>query len=153
MDFNKNFFGVESEVEQFKIIIEIKEASKLTGLCYITFYANFRKDNIPHQRYGKKILFYRKDILEYMERHKAGNWADITDVNIINDEKIGIKEACSILNLCYDTFYGIMRRKQLPRFQYGTKIVFCKSFIQEFKNSCVKQKWEKQCQKNTSRYY
>ncbi len=137
-------FQLQSKVEQFRTRIESEEACKLTGLCYITFYANFRKDNIPHERIGRNLYFLKEDILEYIENHKIGDWSKVKDKNILLDEKFDIKEVCHILGLCYDTFYGIMRRKNFPRFQYGTKIVFCKSTIQEYINSCKRYKWEKQ---------
>jgi len=143
MIIKSNKFDVQLNLEQFGKI-EISEVCELTGLRYITFYANFRKDNIEHERRGKKILFVKKDILDYMEKHKVGNWSEVTE-DIIEDEKIDMYEACNMADVCYDTLYGIMRRNNFPRFQYGTKIVFCKSWFQKYLDSCKQKTWVKQC--------
>jgi predicted DNA-binding transcriptional regulator AlpA len=141
-----NTFNIESKLEQFRINISFEEARKLIGLCYATFYAIFRSDSIPHERpTGKrKITFQKQDILDYMEEHKVGDWSGVKSEDITDDEKIDINEACGIIGVCYDTFYSVMRRKQLPRFQYNTKIVFYKSLILKYKESCKRNEWSRE---------
>lgn len=140
-------FNVKSNLELYGTQISFDEAQTLIGLSYITFYANFRKDNIPHERPtgSRKITFLKQDILDYMERHKVGDWSDVTKEDILFDEKVDMKEACRILCIrSYDTFYSIMRNKNLPRFQYNTKIVFCKSLILKYKTSCKRTEWSRE---------
>lgn len=141
-----NSFNIKSKLELLGTNISFEEACKLIGLCYITFYAVFRADNIPHERpTGKrKITFLKQDILDYMEKHKVGDWSNVRPEDITDDEKIDIKEACRIIGVCYDTFYSTMRRINLPRFQYNTKIVFYKCLILKYKESCKRTNWSKE---------
>lgn len=132
-------FHVKSKLEQFGTDISFEEALELIGLCYITFYANFKKDKIPHERpTGKrKITFKKQDILDYIENHKTGDWSKVKPEDITSEEKTDMKGACRILGIrSYDTFYSTMRSNNLPRFQYGTKIVFYKCLIEKYKKSC-----------------
>ena len=137
-------FNVKSNWEQLGKEINFEEARKLLGLCYITFYAIFRSENIPHERQGRSIYFQKEDILDFMETHKIGDWSDVKLKDIEDEEKIDMEGACNIIGVCYDTFYSIMRRKQLPRFQYNTKIVFYKSLILKYKESCKRIEWRKE---------
>jgi len=141
-----NTFNIKSKLEQFRTNISFEEARKLIGLCYITFYSIFRADNIPHERpTGKrKITFLKQDILDYMERHKVGDWDSVKVKDITDEEKIDINEACSIIGVCYDTFYSVMRRKNFPRFQYNTKIVFYKCIILKYKELSKRTEWNRE---------
>lgn len=145
MDVQVDIFSVTSEAELLGKNISFEEARKLIGLCYATFYANFRDNSIPHEKpTGKrKITFRKQDILDYMEKHKVGDWSKVKPEDITGEEKIDINEACSVIGVCYDTFYSIMRRNKLPRFQYNKKIIFYKSLILKYKDSCKRTEWSR----------
>jgi len=138
-------FNVKSNLEHKGTKLNFGEACKLLGLCYITFYAIFQNSEIPHERRGKKFLFQIEDLLDYMEDHKVGDWSKVSPEDILDEDKVDIKGACQILDgMNYKSFYDMMQRKNFPRFQYNSKIVFYKSLILKYKESCKRLKWSKE---------
>ena len=47
--------------------INIKEASKVTGLTLPTIYSKVHLGTIPFKKYGSKLVFSRKALLQWME--------------------------------------------------------------------------------------
>lgn len=139
---NKKLLGISDSVEldtesDIKGKVNLKQASKYTGLCYGTFYYRFREDKLRHICLVKKPIFDMKDLSEYILSHRAGDWSKLSysDEELIYGEKINLKDCCKLSGLCYNTFYSFFQRNNLPHFKYGQKSIFLKKYITELINT------------------
>ena len=123
-------------------IISFKEAMRLTGLCYNTFYALFRENSIPHKRKGKLIIFDKNDIINFMLEHIAGDFSKIPPESILLSCKCGVKELSQRTKTPYNTVLYNIRKTNFPRFEYGKKIIIPYiKYITTFSTDKV-NKWE-----------
>lgn len=52
--------------------IDLSEACNITGLKKSTIYRLSMDNNIPFQKYGKRLVFSRKSLLEWIESRTIG---------------------------------------------------------------------------------
>ncbi len=105
-------------------IITFDEALKLTGLCYSTFYYLFRANLLPHHKNGRKLTFDINDILLFMQNNKAGDWSKVSnEKSLLLACKCDVKALSKITKTHYNTVLYNIKKTDLPRFQYGRKII------------------------------
>ncbi|WP_116787801.1 helix-turn-helix domain-containing protein [Flavobacterium psychrotrophum] len=58
------------ESKELSIPIGIEEASQLIGKAKATIYALVRQRKIPSYKYGKKLYFFKEELLEWISKGK-----------------------------------------------------------------------------------
>lgn len=124
--------------------LDIATACKITGLGYPTFYKYFRQERLPHERFGRTILFTNNDIVNFMKRHKKGNWKHVNnEFDVLLDVKCDLKELSRQSGLKYSTLTAKIHQVDLPRFQYGTKIVIPQSEFTRYRKTQQTSEWKR----------
>ncbi len=124
--------------------LDIATACKITGLGYPTFYKYFRQERLPHERFGRTILFTNNDIVNFMKRHKKGNWKHVNnESDVLLDVKCDLKELSRQSGLKYSTLTAKIQQADLPRFQYGTKIVIPQSEFMRYRKTQQTSEWKR----------
>lgn len=120
----------------------LETASKLTGLCYSTFYAKVKKENLSHGRFNSKILFRRTDILKFISDHKAGDWSNIkNETKIISGKKCDLKEYSMRTDVPYQTLYSKVKQENIAHFKYGRKIIISVPVMNSYIKSVEEDEW------------
>lgn len=66
---------VHDRAQEENPVMRANEVCKLLGVGRNTLYDGCRRGTIPHKRFGRVILFYRKRLLEWLENgeNEGGN--------------------------------------------------------------------------------
>lgn len=51
--------------------ISVKEASRILGMSQYTLYYWAQARKIPHYRIGRRVLFSRSDLAEWLNKHRV----------------------------------------------------------------------------------
>ncbi|MGY5351016.1 helix-turn-helix domain-containing protein [Wenyingzhuangia sp. IMCC45533] len=59
--------------------IGINEASKFLGLTKNTIYQYCNRNEIPHYKLGKKLFFFRIELIDLIKKHKILTKSEVTE--------------------------------------------------------------------------
>jgi len=57
--------------------INIQEAAKFLNLSVPTIYSKVSRNEIPYAKQGKRLYFFKKDLLAYLKKGKSKSTSDI----------------------------------------------------------------------------
>ncbi|HEY3402422.1 MAG TPA: helix-turn-helix domain-containing protein [Ohtaekwangia sp.] len=65
------------EMEDSSALMNIQQASAWLNLAVATLYEKTSTKSIPHYKQGKKIMFKKAELLEWIESHKVKTTTDV----------------------------------------------------------------------------
>ncbi|AWG25808.1 helix-turn-helix domain-containing protein [Flavobacterium kingsejongi] len=88
LDYLEKLIARISTVEENKEeLLNIKEASKLLNLSVSTIYSKVCKREIPFNKQGKRIYFYRHELMKWIKSGRVKTYFEIED-DIVKRSKI-----------------------------------------------------------------